>query len=244
MSDANGDDVGGSGTSREGPALRLADELRTPRSAAVAGIVFALILGAVIVLFRSAGPAASGGDESWLTDDGRRSTVSLAMNLVPFAGIAFLWFIGVLRARLGAREDKLFATVFLGSGLLFVAMLFAGSGVLGAVLALESRGGPLSTDTVALAQFVTAALVGTFGARMAAVFTLSATTAALRTGSVPRWIAYAGYAVAVVLLLSPPITGWTQLLFPAWVLLVSLYILVTTGSESPARGRERPGPSV
>ena len=242
MSDAGGDDVNGSGTPREAPAVRLADELRTPRSAAVAGIIFALILGAVIVLFRSAGPAASGGDESWLTDDGRRSTVNLALNLVPFAGIAFLWFIGVLRARLGAREDKLFATVFLGSGLLFVAMLFTGSGVLGAVLALEARGGPLSPESIALAQFVTAALVGTFGARMAAVFTLSATTAALRTGSVPRWIAYAGYVVALVLLLSPPITGWTQLLFPAWVLLVSLYILVATGSDS--RGRTQPDPST
>jgi hypothetical protein len=229
---------------REEPAVRLADELRTPRSAAVAGIVFAVILGAVIVLFRSAGPAASGGDESWLTDSGRRSTVSLAMNLVPFAGIAFLWFIGVLRARLGAREDKLFATVFLGSGLLFVGLLFTGAGVLGAVLALETRGGPLSADTIALAQFVTAALVGTFGARMAAVFTLSATTAALRTRSVPRWIAYVGYAVALVLLLSPPITGWTQLLFPGWVLLVSLYILVTTGAESSSRGYEQPDLSV
>jgi len=44
---------------------------------------------------------------------------------LPFAGIAFLWFIGVLRDRLGELEDRFFATVFLGSGLLFLAMLFA-----------------------------------------------------------------------------------------------------------------------
>lgn len=221
-------------------AARIADELRTPRSAAVAGIVFALILGTVIVLFRSAGPAASGGDETWLTDSGRRGAVSLAMNLVPFAGIAFLWFIGVLRARLGAREDKLFATVFLGSGLLFVGMLFTGAGVLGAVLAIESRGAPLSPDTVTLAQYVTAALVGTFGARMAAVFTLSATTAALRTRSVPRWIAVVGYVVALLLLASPPVTQWSQLLFPAWVLLVSVFILVSP-RPSPESGRPAAG---
>jgi hypothetical protein len=214
----------------DAPGARIAQELRTPRSAAVAGIVFALILGVVIVLFRSAGPAASGGDESWLTDAGRRSAVTLAMNLVPFAGIAFLWFIGVLRSRLGDREDKLFATVFLGSGLLFVAMLFAGAGLLSAVLVLESRGGPLSPDSVALAQYASAAVIGTFGARMAAVFTLSATTAALRTRSVPRWIAVVGYAVALALLVSPPLPGWSQLLFPGWVLLVSVYILVSTGS--------------
>jgi hypothetical protein len=234
------------GTPNDGTAVgRIADELRTPRSAAVAGIVFAVILGAVIVLFRSAGPAASGGDESWLSDSGRRSTVSLAMNLVPFAGIAFLWFIGVLRTRLGAREDKLFATVFLGSGLLFVGLLFTGAGVLGAVLAIESRGAPLTPDTVALAQYVTASLIGTFGARMAAVFTLSATTAALRTRSVPRWIAIVGYAVALVLLASPPVSQWSQMLFPGWVLLVSLYILVTSGAAASDRdAAEASGPSA
>jgi hypothetical protein len=226
----------------DAPRARLAEELRAPRSAAVAGIVFALILGTVIVLFRSAGPAASGGDESWLTDAGRRSAVTLAMNLVPFAGIAFLWFIGVLRARLGAREDKLFATVFLGSGLLFVAMLFVGAGLLGAVLALEARGGPLTDDTVALAQFATAAVIGTFGARMAAVFTLSATTAALRTRSVPRWIAMVGYVVALALLVSPPLPGWAQLLFPGWVLLVSVYILVSAG-PGPAPSSAPPTPT-
>ena len=45
--------------------------------------------------------------------------------MAPFAGIAFLWFIGVLRNRVGALEDQFFSTVFLGSGLLFVASLFA-----------------------------------------------------------------------------------------------------------------------
>jgi len=210
------------------PASRFAGELRSPGSAAVAGVAFALILGSAIVLFRSAGPAASGGDSSWLTDSARRGTVTTALNLIPFAGMAFLWFIGVLRARLGAREDKLFATVFLGSGLLFVAMLFAAAGVLGGLLSLEAQPGSVSPDTVGLAQVVTSAILGTFGARMAAVFTLSVTTAGLRTAVVPRWLAVVGYAVAVVLLLSPPISGWAQLLFPGWVLVLSVYILSTS----------------
>lgn len=224
----------GVGQSRDAPAPDaeatgpFRGELRTPRSAAFAGIVFALVLGAVIVLLRSSGPVSSGGDSSWLTDPGRRGSVSLALHLVPFAGIAFLWFIGVIRSRLGPLEDKLFATVFLGSGLLFVAMLFTGAGVMGGLLVLEERPGALSSDTVGLAQVVTAAILGTFGARMAAVFTLSATTAGRRTSSIPRWLAVVGYAVAGLLLLSPPISGWSQLLFPAWVLLVSIVILVTS----------------
>jgi hypothetical protein len=130
----------------------LARELRTPRSAAVAGIAFALILGTVIVLFRASGPAAEGGGTEWLSDSGRRSAITTALNLVPFAGIAFLWFIGVIRNRLGPREDKLFATVFLGSGLLFVALLFAGAAMIGSVLLLTGGSGALSSDSIRLAQ--------------------------------------------------------------------------------------------
>ncbi len=58
--------------------------------------------------------------------------MAVSLNLVPFAGIAFLWFIGVLRDRIGEREDRFFATVFLGSGLLFVAMMFVAVAVAGA----------------------------------------------------------------------------------------------------------------
>jgi hypothetical protein len=44
----------------------------------------------------------------WLANNS--NAVALGLNLVPFAGIAFLWFIGVLRDRLGEREDRFFAT--------------------------------------------------------------------------------------------------------------------------------------
>ena len=64
--------------------------------------------------------------------------VSIALHLLPFAGIAFLWFVGVVRDRLGENEDRFFATVFLGSGLLFVAMLFC-AGALAAGLLVVRR---------------------------------------------------------------------------------------------------------
>ena len=211
---------------------KLSGELRAPRSAAVAGIAFALILGTVLVLFHSAGPASADGSPDWLVDGNRREQVRLALRLVPFAGIAFLWFIGVLRSRLGDREDKLFATVFLGSGLLFVGMLFTGAALMGAVLVMEDLPTAPPAATVGFAHAVTVAILGTFGARMAAVFTLSATTAGLRTGVLPKWLAIAGYLVALVLLVTPPFPGWSQLLFPGWVLLVSVFILVATARES------------
>jgi len=98
--------------------------LKTPRAAAVAGILFALLYGTSLVIVRLSIPADPSGDTAWLERNFR--SVSLALNLVPYAGIAFLWFIGVIRDRVGAMEDRLFATVFLGSGLLFLALTFVG----------------------------------------------------------------------------------------------------------------------
>src|SRR5688500_19255791 len=60
-------------------------------------------------------------------DAQRRSLIRISLHLVPFAGIAFLWFIGVVREQLGDVEDRLFSTVFMGSGLLFLALLFTGA---------------------------------------------------------------------------------------------------------------------
>ena len=97
--------------------------------------MFGVFLITVVVLLHLAVPPGAGQSE-WISDDSKRHKVKLALDLVPFAGIAFLWFIGVIRSRLGDREDKLFATAFLGSGLLFVAMLFASAASAGALLAV------------------------------------------------------------------------------------------------------------
>jgi len=56
------------------------------------------------------------------------------------------------------------------------------------------------------------------------VFTISVSTAALRTAALPRWVSYLGYLIALVLLVAAGERRWTQLVFPSWVLLVSLVI--------------------
>lgn len=106
--------------------------LTTPRAAAIAGILFSLLLITSLVLIRLSVPQNPGDAGDWLAGGWR--TITLALNLLPFAGIAFLWFIGVVRDRLGESEDRFFATVFLGSGLLFLAMLFASAAVAGGIL--------------------------------------------------------------------------------------------------------------
>jgi MFS family permease len=205
---------------------KLETQLRNPASAAVAGIIFSVILIGVLAQFHASVPATPSTD--WLNDPSRRQNVQNAVSLIPFAGIAFLWFIGVIRTRLGDREDKLFATVFLGSGLLFVALLFLAGALLTTVLILYDRGIPVGADSLLLLVVFTKSMMGLFGARMAAVFTISVSSIGMRTKMVPKWLALVGYATGVLLLLSPPLSNWTQLLFPTWVLLFSVYILIAS----------------
>jgi len=204
--------------------LQAGSPLRTPRAAAVAGIIFSVLLIAALVLLRVSVPAHPDVPGSWLTDSRHRAEVAVALNLVPFAGIAFLWFIGVLRDRIGEREDRFFATVFLGSGLLFVAMLFAAAAIAGGVIA-DATSSPPGPGTLALGRFITATLVNVYAMRMAAVFTLTTVTIARRTEIVSRWLTVAGLVSALVLLIGVGFSPWVELLFPVWILALSIDIL-------------------
>jgi hypothetical protein len=201
--------------------------LRTPRAAAVAGIVFSVLLITALVLLRISVPRNPGVPGAWLSDSARRTAVTVALNLVPFAGIAFLWFIGVVRDRIGDREDKFFGTVFLGSGLLFVALLFVAAAVAGGILAGASGAQPPGSGggTLALGRNVTGLLLNVYAMRMAAVFCLSTVTIARKTAIVSRWLVVAGLVTALVLLIGTGISAWVELLFPAWILALSVDIL-------------------
>jgi hypothetical protein len=214
----------------QGP-LRSGSPLRTPRAAAFAGIIFSVLLISALVLLRISVPGRASEIGTWLTEPGKRAAVAVALNFVPFAGIAFLWFIGVLRDRIGEREDRFFATVFLGSGLLFVAMLFAAAAVSGGLIAEASSGQP-DTSTLALGRNITTALLNVYSMRMAAVFTLTTVTIARRTEIVSRWLTLAGLVCAVVLLIGIGISPWAQLVFPAWILALSVDILMA-GPRAP-----------
>jgi hypothetical protein len=223
----------------QGP-LRAGSPLRTPRAAAVAGIIFSVLLIAALVLLRVSVPAHPGVPGAWLTDSRRRGTVAIALNLIPFAGIAFLWFVGVVRDRIGEREDRFFATVFLGSGLLFVGMLFVGAAEAGGLIASRPSG-PLAGGILALGRDVSTLLLNVYAMRMAAVFTLTTVTIARHTKIVARWLTIAGLAIALVLLVAAGTVAWTELLFPVWILALSIDILIT---RSRAPSAENPAASA
>ncbi len=204
----------------------ISPHLKAPRAAAIAGILFSVLLITSFVLLRFSVPADPLEAGAWLRT--RANTVALALNLVPFAGIAFLWFMGVLRDRLGEREDRFFATVFLGSGLLFLAMLFFSAAVAGGIIIayVAAPDSLLGSATFTFARAITYEIMNVYAIKMAGVFMIATSTLALRTGFIARWISFLGYAVAVLLLLSSRYIEGILLVFPLWVLLVSLHILV------------------
>ena len=209
-------------------AKLISPGLETPRSAAIAGIVFSVLMISGLLLIRLTVRANQLETGTWLkTSSG---TVALTLTLVPFAGIAFLWFIGVLRDRLGELEDRFFGTIFLGSGLLFVAMLFASAAVAGGIVMAyrEKPAALLDSATFAFARAAGYEIMNLYAAKMAAVFMVSTSTVAIRTGLFARWIAFIGYAFALFLLLSGRYVAWIIMVFPLWVLLVGIYILIDT----------------
>jgi hypothetical protein len=149
----------------------------------------------------------------------------------------------VLRDRLGELEDRFFATVFLGSGLLFLAMLFASAAVGGGIITayVARPAGLLESATFAFARAVTYEIMNLYAVKMAAVFMISTSTLAIRTGFFPRWIALLGYAFALFLLLSGRYIEWILMLFPLWVLLISLYILIDNLRRPSQAGATSPG---
>lgn len=206
-------------------------QLRTPRAAAIAGVLFSVLLLAVFWLIRLSIPADPHEPGAWLK--GGVGYVAVALNLVPFAGIAFLWFVGALRDRLGAREDRFFATVFLGSGLLVLAMLFAAAAVVGAII-IAFHSAPevlIDSATFHFGRGLAYGMINIYVVKTASVFMITTSTIALYTRLTPRWLAIGGYAVAVVLLIGSYYFDWSLLVFPLWVLLVSGCILVDEQAE-------------
>ena len=210
-------------------------KLTTPRAAAVAGILFALLYGGSLVLIRLSIPAEQAADSGWLETNAR--TVHRALNMIPYAGIAFLWFIGVIRDRLGDLEDRFFATVFLGSGLLFLALTFVGAALAGGMLssyAIE-KNLMIESGLYTYNRAVMYNVLNIYAIRMAGVFMFSLGTIWLRTGLMHRAWAFVTYALALTLLLSISYSLWVTIVFPGWVLAVSVAFL-TLNLRNPSRG--------
>ncbi|MFI7667072.1 hypothetical protein [Nocardia sp. NPDC049526] len=206
--------------------------LSTPRAAALAGVVFAVLFGTTLILIRIDMPDGIEGSTHWLNS--QQNAIRTATVLMPFAGISFLWFIGVVRDGFGRYEDRFFLSVFLGSGLLFLAMMFVGTAVAAGLVSSNTGGADPATraEVVDFGKMVVVSACQTYALRMAAVFMISLATIWLKTGLMPRWLAGLSYLAALALLVASETSRWMTLAFPAWVLLVSVLILVRSPSRT------------
>lgn len=204
------------------PVLR---QLTTPSAAAVAGVVFAILFGTTLILIRTKMPEGLHDSSAWLNQQGGK--IGIATVLMPFAGISFLWFIGVVRDGLGRFEDRFFATVFLGSGLLFLAMMFVATTVAAGMVATNK--GVIDTaahvEVIDFGKMVVLSASKTYALRMAAVFMISLATIWLKTRLMPSWLVALSYLAALVLLIISDLSMWVTLAFPIWVLVVSVFML-------------------
>jgi hypothetical protein len=199
--------------------------LKTPRAAAVAGIVFAVLLATGQTLLRLSIPTDPSDTGASLA--GQANTISLALSLYPFAGIAFLWFMGVVRDRLAELEDQLFSTIFFGSGLLYLGLTFVAAGVAGDLLASETQfSAVMRSSFLIFGRLMIYQIMNVYALRMSGVFMISLGTIWLRTGTMPRWLAFLTYPLALIMLLSFSLNILFTFIFPAWVFVISMYILI------------------
>lgn len=202
--------------------------IRSPRSAALAGILFTGLLVASMLLVTGASQvSAQEVNPEWLED--RAESVSLGLSLIPFAGIAFFWFTGVIRDHIGDREDRFFATVFLGSGIAFVVLMFVYAAILGAVFGIYALAADLlvDNDIYIFAFMLVNEIIGNYILRIAGVYMFSIGTIWTRAEVMPRWLTILTYLLALIFLFFAGSIREARFVFPGWVFLTSVYILIT-----------------
>jgi hypothetical protein len=211
--------------------------LKAPPAAAIAGILFAILFATSISLIRMSIPTDFPGPASWSKSS--YGPLQLALVLMPFAVIAFLWFVAVIRDRLG-EQDQFFATVFFGSSLLFLAMVCVSMSIAGGILVVANSAADeaVNQDAITFGRAVMLQISNVYALRMAAVFMISIATIWLRTRLMPTWLAVATYVLALVLLLVVSFNLWVTLIFPGWVFFISVLILVINIQSSRQRSHQ------
>ena len=202
-------------------------EVRSPRAAAIAGIVYSLLMCIIMIFsYKTIQVRPENITEEWV--QGLPGNTSLVIALIPFAGIAFLWFTGVVRDQLSYQEGRFFATLFLGSGIIYVLLLFLWSAIFGAIIfTSEMRVAGLASSGMYIFGIVLMnEIIGSYSLRMAAIYMTAIGALWGRTGLMPRWMTIITYVLALGFLLFANTVREARFLFYGWVLLVSAYILV------------------
>lgn len=217
--------------------------LSSAESAALSGLAAAVLISlSVYLLGRQPGVRSSTEDLSWYADGTHRLTVFVGLNLAAIGVVALLWFMAVIRRRLGDREDQFFATVFLGSGLACGLLTLIAAVCVAAPTFVVHFAGQASLDdsTVALAHGLWFGLWGVGASRMAGVFMAATSTLGARFGALPRWLSRLGFGLGALLGVTGAFVGPLDFLFPLWLAAVSVTLLLTRRTPAAAQTTTAP----
>ncbi len=231
-------------TRRRGPGTDVAVDARwrqaraLGRMSALSGIVFAALFVAAMLLVQQA-PKLGDPDPVYerFYGGGAEALATLGLHVVPFAGIALLWHLAAARAMFRAvpREfSPVQAWLQMAAGVLFLCMMFVGSAAVGAVALLGVfEVTPLPPPEVARAlAAVGYGLLFIFGVRVAGMYMITTIGMARSAGLMPGWLALIGYLAAAFLLVSTTYHPLVLLVFPVWVVIVSVVLLLRAGRST------------
>jgi CBS domain containing-hemolysin-like protein len=208
---------------------------RSVEAAAIAGIAYSLLTLFALVQLNRYPSLSLPEDEltAWFDDGDHRALLIASLGASSVAAIAFLWFVAVIRRRVGHREDQFFATVFLGSGIVNVCIsVVAMAAIAAPAMAMTMLdAAEVSSSSASLAGGMGAALLLVVAPRVQAVFIISTSTVILRSRMLPSWVAVAGYVLAGVMFIVPIVYRSLGLAFPIWVFVVSIVLLVIRPSD-------------
>jgi hypothetical protein len=181
---------------------RVRHRLLSVEAAAIAGIVCAvgwsIALGS---LLRAPGIGASDVEiREYYTDSSNGTATIVSLQVLVVSTIAFLWFVGVVRGRLGDREPRLFGTVFFGSSILLAALVFVGAALLSAPAVLLAAGDRApDPEVVSVTRAGVTVVFSVFAPRIATLVMLSTASLGRATGALPNWLVWLTYVIGVVM---------------------------------------------
>ena len=214
---------------------RAGTRARSIEAAAVAGIVYAALASLALTRMSSYPDLDMTDAEltAWFHEDRNQILLGGALTLASVSAIAFLWFVAVIRRRLGEREDRFFATVFFGSGIAYVAVWLTGAAVLaGPAIAMTMLdAAEVTPASASLAGGVAAGLLLVVAPRIQAVFVFTTSTVILRSRVLPSWLAVVGFVAGTAMFIAPFVYLPLGYVFPVWVLAVSIVLLIARPAD-------------
>jgi hypothetical protein len=219
----------------------VGNRIRSIEAAAVAGLVFAVLSFISLLLLNSPPDPAAPDSEitAWYADPANRTSLTVGLSMSVVSAVSFLWFVAVIRRRVGDREDRFFATVFLGSGILLTGVMLVGAATLasGAVTVDLADGRVPDASVLAALTGLGTSLLLIVLLRVQAVFVVSTSTLALRSNAFSRWLSYFGYGIALAMFFMPILSEPVGLAFPVWVGILSIALLIRRSDIIPDRER-------